>query len=708
MNKKSNKGTKKGLFKVLGVKKAIAAVTSALALTLFAGNAIYNQLNDEDEKELIVDPVDELIANEENKQNDEQAQNQDTSSNEEQVEEKNDVEVIPEKDEDYYLDDEDNEEELASFLQEDKEEQTEQTEKTEQTEQTVGATDDFADLIIPNINAYKGKGYSIIDALNLCGYPSDAEYRARLAAYFGITNYQRTAEQNLLLMDYLYQYYAYLDTNTNTNPNTNTKPNQNEGNSGNDGETAGEENNKDEGNHGTDDEEEKQHECHFGSWTSLDDDNEIRKCSCGKQETRRHPSYGPWLDLGNGKEARICNSCGHVQERTKQQENECDHTLGAWESVDDTYEVRRCSCGAKEEKQPHPYGPWLDLGNGKEARICNNCGHVQERTKQEEDKCDHTLGAWEAVDDTYEVRRCECGQEEEKQPHPYGAWVDNGDGTCSRTCPNCNHKETMPHHIDTWVFEDNDNEVGYCKESGCLVRRGHPLGDPTVTYRDNGDGTHTKVSVYHCSSCNSDITKEETFAHDSGSLVQVDDNYHKLVCGECQNTIQDNIPHDFTHHDATDDAHISHSCDCGYGYIEDLSQECVHNWVDAGRFDNPNPTAGDYCYVYKDVCNNCGEERIRETIDHDFIDGECDECGVQELQTTANFDYEVDAQDDFDHEVSEEDDFDLTDEDIPETAYLDLSREDIEYMADKAIVRLDLENALNEEIAKGLTLTYKG
>ncbi len=309
-------------------------------------------------------------------------------------------------DEGYYFDEEDPKDTLG-----DEEEANANTSDAniDQTNQAPVVNDDFADLVIPNINAYKGRGNSIIDALKYCGYPSDRAYRARLAAFFEIEDYQYLGYQNLQLMDYLYQYYAYLDNSQETNTNTNTTTNPGNGNSN--------ASNKTESN-----QQDEQHTCDFGDWESLNDEKEIRKCSCGKFEERNH-NYGPWVDLGNGKEARFCKNCGHAHVRNKQQEEEKHQcSFGEWESYNDEKERRNCSCGKFEERD-HKYGPWLDLGNGKEARICNNCGHVHERTKQQE--CDHTLGAWKDNGDGTCSRECACGQEKETKSHVQGTLVSS-------------------------------------------------------------------------------------------------------------------------------------------------------------------------------------------------------------------------------------------------------------------------------------------
>ena len=54
-------------------------------------------------------------------------------------------------------------------------------------------------------------------ALFLANADTSFNYRARLAEYFGITNYKGTASQNILLIEYLYNYSLGLHANDNQN-----------------------------------------------------------------------------------------------------------------------------------------------------------------------------------------------------------------------------------------------------------------------------------------------------------------------------------------------------------------------------------------------------------------------------------------------------------------------------------------------------------
>lgn len=651
-----NKKSKKGLFKITKIRAAIGTVVIAAAATIFTHVYPFGtskDLGNGDDPKGFEQMMGSPEEQEPSEPTPEEIETPATPAPTPEVPEDGDLEKEDEltpEDEDYYFDEEDEDYDLVDGV-------------TEETTIKPSIVDDFSDLIIPNINAYKGKGNSIVDALTMCGYPANFSSRGRLAAFFGINNYRGTAEQNLLLMEYLYQYYAYLDNNQDIiiddNTNTNNDSNINNNNNNNNNNNSNNNNNNGEGTNNNDsqdkgDKDKEEHRCSFGNWTSLNDDLEVRACSCGKKETRKHPSYGPWFDLGNGKEARICNNCGHVQERTKQEENECDHKLGAWE----------------------------------------------------------------AIDDDYEVRRCECGDKEDKQLHPYGAWIDNGDGTCSRTCPNCGRKQTMEHHIDYWIYENDDYEVGYCKESGCLVRRLHPsLGEPVVTYEDINETTHTRVLTYTCPSCKGTIVKREVLNHITGKWESTGEDHEHQVC-DCGHELSvGDCPYDITYNA---DGSIDYKCpNCGKTKHEDAPEHTC-SYTEVGREYSQDKDS--YCYIPKLRCD-CGDEKNGNPVNHNWneeeIDGEIkhectngsgqDRCNQvyytdAELYSLNNFDYEVDPEDDYDYEVDEEEDFDLQEENIPETAFLNLSRADINYMANKAIVRLDLEDALNEEFDKAKTL----
>ncbi len=700
---------RKGLFKITKVKTAIGGVIGAVIIAaaahftpfenvtnLFGGNS------DKDFEKEMVNSSDEQLENSEPEQSSEPVN---------PPVEETEPELTPE-DEGYYFDEEDEED---YYFDEEDEEIQEET-QSENINNSSLENDDFKDLIIPNINAYKGKGNSIVDALRMCGYPSDKAYRARLAAFFGIEDYSYTAEQNLKLLDCLYQYYAHLYNNQSTDTNTSTNTDV-------DSSTT---------NTDKKEEENNQHTCVFGDWESLNDEKEIRKCSCGKTEERDH-AYGPWLDLGNGKEARICNNCGHVHERTKQNDKEDEkHTckFGEWTSYNDELERRTCSCGKYEERD-HSYGPWLDLGNGKEARICNNCGHVHERNKQEVNECDHTLGEWKDNGDGTCTRSCECGDKKETQAHVKGELISTEyiveNDMCIEVntyyCANCKTKfYTKTDHgkvIRVPIDGDENNHQLICETDGRVIgTEAHSLGEPTITYLDNGDGTHTKTTTYHCSVCNKDIVIREVLSHGTGTWEAIDEQYEHLV-DECGYEIAyGEHPYNKT---VNEDGSIDFSCpNCGQTKHQDAPEhEHSHTEIDR-KYTNDKDSC---CYIPVLGCE-CGDTKDGEPVEHKsvevrsglYVHDECEECGIRlsedrlVLPTAAksNFDYEVSDEDDFDYEVADDDDFDLQEGDIPETAFLNLDRQDIEYMANRAIARLDLENALDEEMqARSLTLTYK-
>lgn len=762
--KNEDKKSKKGLLKVISAKKAIGGLITAAALAIgahfvpfenisnyFGGNTNQN-----------------LEQGMENPDNDEKENNdsQQTPTPEETTpSEPEEKETLTPDDDDYYFDEEDEEDYL------DEEDATlEEGKQGENNELPAASNDDFKDLVIPNINAYKGKGNSIVDALNFCGYPSDKAYRARLAAFFGIENYQYLADQNLLLLDYLYQYYAYLDNGQDTNTNTNT--NTNTDNTNTDNKTENEE-----------------HTCSFGEWESLNDEKEIRRCSCGKYEERNH-SYGPWIDLGNGKEVRFCRNCGHVHERNKNQEQECDHTLGSWKDNGNGTCSRSCSCGSHKETKSHVQGKfissrkyvnanneWIEektyscancgahyttsvkLGNvivkeipgddvnhrlvciidGQEVEVgtaahtydnngkCTTCGHE----KKKEQECDHTLGPWKDNGDGTCSRSCSCGDNKETKNHVEGELVSTDyiveNDICiecnTYRCAHCNTtfvKKTNHGKVIRVKVDDNTHNL-VCEADGRIIAsEAHTEENKTITYEANPDdnNTHIKVTTYYCPGCKETIIIRETLSHGAGTWEAIDEQYEHLV-DECGHEIaRGEHPYNVT---TNDDGSKDYSCpNCGQTKHENAPEHtCSFSVVDKD-YDRGNDTI---CYIPILGCD-CGIKKDGEPVEHSpkevrnglYVHDECEHCGKRLSEDrlvpptmSQSFDHEVADEDDFDYEVSDADDFDLKEGDIPSTAFLNLTKSDIEYMADRAIARLDLENALNEEMqAKGLTLTYKG
>ncbi len=244
------------------------------------------------------------------------------------------------------------------------------------------------DLIIPIIKDFKTN--SIIDALNDVGYDSSLTSRARLAVYFNIVNSEEEfgglAIQNTTLLECLREYarnlqnsvhddYAKVLDDTalkNSVPDTNS-PSYGDNTSDN----GNENNNDDEKDKDKDDDKKKpQKDKHkWGPWLPLDDDYEHRYRDDGKEEKQLHPSYGEWSDNGDDTKSRTCGNCNHIEKKP--------YVWGEWLSINDDYEHRFREDG-KEDKQLHPFGEFIDNGDGTETKTCPNCGHKVTKKIEEE------------------------------------------------------------------------------------------------------------------------------------------------------------------------------------------------------------------------------------------------------------------------------------------------------------------------------------
>ena len=320
---------------------------------------------------------------------------------------------------------------------------TESLEKSKDENKTITSysdKDNYDNLIIPIIKDFKTN--SIIDALNEVGYDSSLTSRARLAVYFNIISsegeFKGLAIQNTTLLECLIEYarnlqnsahddYAKVldDTTLKNSAPDNNSPSygDNTSDNGNDNNNSGEKD-RDKDN---DKKKPQKHKHDWSDWEAVDDEKEKRECpTCGKTEEQDHPSYGEWIDNGDDTKSRTCDNCGHIETKP--------YIWREWLSIDDDYEHRFREDG-KEEKQLHPFGEFIDNGDGTETKTCPNCGHKV--TKKKEEEHNHNWSDWEAVDDEKEKRECPtCGKTEE-QDHPYGDWVDFGNNQESKTCPNC-------------------------------------------------------------------------------------------------------------------------------------------------------------------------------------------------------------------------------------------------------------------------------
>lgn len=400
--------------------------------------------------------------------------------------------------------------------------------------------DEMGNLIIPDLSVqFNTKVYtenSIIKALKLAGYNSSYEYRALLAEHFGIEKYRGTANQNLLLLDYLRhpEYFLGQDdlshgdensqnTGQNSNYNFDNNNGQGNGNNGNGNGNNGNsnENNGNGGNGNGNGSGDHDHEDQ-GKWEVIstvatsyseiagDDDyhyttytTTYRHTKTGKirTETRTVRETHNYLN-------DTCKNCKH--EKTKEQEK---HNLVG--SISKSYrdngasghtvtETQYCSTHNEYEVvntyvEAHTPGEWkVNPDNpNEEIQVCTKgaCGHIVSRRPvqsaehnrtgeirkeyEEKDKNCHTVK---------EYQYCETHKKEElvntyEEGHNLGAWeVDPLDPTKEiQVCKDCGE-----------IVNIRDKEIQDCK---------HENTSEKVTYEYVDANGHKKTITVYCDDC---------------------------------------------------------------------------------------------------------------------------------------------------------------------------------------------------------------
>lgn len=518
-------------------------------------------------------------------------------------------------------------------------------EETEEVETPEVIDDyDYESVVIRNYD-----GISIVEALRLNGYDYSFKFRKALAAYHGIENYRGTAEQNIQLLNILRNKGLDVTPDVPVVPETPVQPSIPTPPTP---PTPGPEN--------------PEHEHSWSDWRSLNDQKEVRTCSCGARQTRNH-SYGAWSSNGNDTESRTCNTCGHTQTR----DVEHTHDWSDWSAFDDSQEVRSCSCGEKEYRS-HSYGAWSNNGNNTESRTCGTCGHVQTRDIAHT----HDWGAWEYLNDSLEQRECSCGQTETRE-HSLGTpsveYQNNNDGThtiiTTKHCSTCNHdistERTVTCDLGDWTYNPTTGlDERVCNDCGYTETREHIHTDApdNLVYGNatsNDDGTHTLTATYTCTSCNQTVTLTKDVSCDFSAWLD-HGTYHSRSCNECGYTEQNVHYPDSNGVQVTvsdrEDHHIeSYVCgDCGITISTEVactSDNTVHyeeingvtveysNCTECGqKCDERSHTHnyGDWSYLDENnEVRSCGCGYGTETRSHNYGDWTYDTTSGQLVQTCS-------------------------------------------------------------------------
>lgn len=351
-----------------------------------------------------------------------------------------------------------------------------------------GAESSKEDLVIPDIGYYDGN--SVVDAILLAGYDqsfASFEYRAKLAEYFGIENYDKTAEKNTELLNALKEYAKNLRKGTEEKEPTKDKENAENK------ETA---------------------------WVALDDDYEIRTNKDGVEEKRPHAyiltniRYAARDDCHIVIQEFTCPNCGRVKTSSYEE----DHKLSAY----------------------------INNGNGTETATCYVCGYEktknitndnddQDKDQDDDKKHNHDwkliskeiISLENGTHDVYRTYRCNFDGKERVLKKNYKCSYDDlkyneATGKDEQICLECGYVLELEHEHD-WVlvksYIDSNNNCTHdlvedykCSKEDSTDEKRKTVDcnfneDTDINYVNNHNGTHDVVESSECDDCH--YTKEE-------------------------------------------------------------------------------------------------------------------------------------------------------------------------------------------------------
>ena len=167
----------------------------------------------------------------------------------------------------------------------------------------------------------------------------------------------------------------------------------------------------------------------------------------------------------------------------------------------------------------HTFGDWTPDGD-QHRGTCTQEGCTETKTEA------HSWGQWTADGENH-VRTCsKCGAKD-SQAHSYsGNWTPNGNETHSHVCSVCGAKDA--------AVKCTVGVAATCKEPAKCAQCGGYIGEVStvhqgdVTYKSNGDGTHT--GTY--SICGHSFMEDCTAGNEA-------DCTHRLVCKVCKGEFGD-------------------------------------------------------------------------------------------------------------------------------------------------------------------------
>ena len=395
-----------------------------------------------------------------------------------------------------------------------------------------------------------------------------------------------------------------------------------------------------------DQEKKPEHEIHkhsFSKWTSLNDEKEMRTCTCGEQELRNH-QYGSWINNGNGKETRTCKTCNHQMTRNIAH----THDFRDWSYLDDNLEQRTCTCGEKETRK-HTLSlvetKYVDLDNGThktyDTYTCRTCNH--EIKKEKIERCQ--FSSWTYNNETnLEERTCKYCNHIETKEHihsiapsdlVYGNPIKNNDGThtlyAKYTCSICNKQVTLKKvancEYGAWEYKDIISDQKTCLECGDTITTKHtPNSNGLKIETSNNKDKHNEV--YTCANCNHDISKEVGCTSDNKTYYIINGNVvsEYSICTICKDKCNERAhTHSMKYEAINDDQERQYCEHCG---IESFGS---HNYPTNWSLD----ASGNF---YK-TCQTCGHTKTKahtHSIDNSIQKVGTADCCYKKIQDCSD------------------------------------------------------------------------
>ena len=368
-------------------------------------------------------------------------------------------------------------------------------------------------------------------------------------------------------------------------------------------------------------------------------------CTSTKSDPQEAHTVNSYTDNGNGTHSGTCTVCNYTVTKAHEDSSgtctvcgatsgtTCEHTwVTKSNSTDHWEECSECNITKTGSVENHNVAAYRDNGdnthsgtctvcsyvineyhNFNSSHICTRCGATETTT------CEHkwvmkgnSLEHWE------ECSECNITKEGSLENHNITTWTDNGDETHSGICTVCNGKATQTHNYTdgtctecgavssadcehNWVMK-SDREEHWKECDKCHITQKDTVENHKITtWENNGDGTHSGT----CTIC----SYKKTDTH----------NFEDGTCTDCNVDEDSACIHDWKIK-SNPVEHWEECTKCYYIKDNSLESHIITKWEDKGN----NTHSG--------TCTKCN---YVVTVEHDYENGKCTECGAIEFDQEA-------------------------------------------------------------------------